>query len=348
MEKLIIKYLAGEATEEEVKKIREWTLESDKNMEVFAKAKDLHVAVMMPDVLASDSEADGFINLLREKNNLPVNNIPVNNFKQNKLRIWFVTVSSVAAVLLIFLSASLMVFSSKNNMLNKELAFVATQQLSYHENSTPYGVKGKVTLPDSSVVYLNSGSSINYPSKFLGETRDVSFTGEGYFEVRENSDFPMKISLKNGMSVYVKGTIFNLSSYENDKSLSLLLLSGSVSMLDNKNNELVKLLPKQKLLLDKTTSKISVSLTEDIEPTVGWKKGWLIFDETTMPEILKKLERWYGVSVVVRDSSVMSKILTAKFREESLSQVLELMHRISLIDYTLKDSTVFLKPYRER
>lgn len=344
MEKLIIKYFAGEVTAEEAKRVREWALESDENMEIFVKEKNLRVVTMMPDVEASDSEADAFISLLREHDK----KLQINITKPNYLRGWFIAAASVAAVALIILSVSLSVFNNKNKNLNNQLAFIASQQLSYHENSTPYGVKGKVILPDSSVVYLNSGSSIYYPSKFLGENREVEFSGEGYFEVKENSAFPMKISLKNGMSVYVKGTTFNLSSYENDKSLSLLLLSGSVSMLDSKSNELVKLLPKQKLLLDKTTSKISIIRPEDIQPTVGWKKGWLIFDETSMPDILKRLERWYGVNVVIRDSSVMTKTLTAKFREESLSQVLELMHRISLIDYTLKDSTVFLKEYSKR
>ncbi|MDP3435762.1 MAG: FecR family protein [Bacteroidales bacterium] len=344
MEKLIIKYLTGETTVEEAKMVREWALESEENMEIFVKEKNLRVATMMPDVEASDSEADAFVDLLREHDRKK----PANNSNPNKIRIWVTAAASVAAVALIVLSVSLSVFSAKNRDLKEELAFITTQQLSYHQNSTPYGVKGKVVLPDSSVVYLNSGSSIYYPSKFHGENREVDFTGEGYFEVRENSAFPMKISLSNGMSVYVKGTTFNLSSYENDRSLSLLLLSGKVSLLDNNSNEIVKLLPKEKLLLDKTTSKISVIRPQDIVPTVGWKKGWLVFDETTMPEILKKLERWYGVNVVVNDSTIMTKTLTAKFREESLSQVLELMHRISLIDYTLKDSTAFLKSYSKR
>ena len=338
MEKLIIKYLTGEATTEEAKRVREWALESDDNMEIFVKEKNLRVATMMPDVEASDSEADAFISLLREHDKKLQSNIT----KPNNLRGWFIAVASVAAVALIILSVSLSVFSNKNKNLNNQLVFIASQQLSYHENSTPYGVKGKVILPDSSVVYLNSGSSIYYPAKFLGENREVDFSGEGYFEVRENSAFPMKISLKNGMSVYVKGTTFNLSSYENDKSLSLLLISGSVSMLDSKSNELVKLLPKQKLLLDKRTSKISIIRPEDIQPTVGWKKGWLIFDETSMPDIIKRLERWYGVNFVAKDPELLKYNFTANFKSESITQVLELLKITSNISYSIKDNNVTL------
>ena len=140
---------------------------------------------------------------------------------------------SSAAVLILFISITL--FQNQIDKYKSELSFIKSQKIAYHENSTPYGVKGKVILPDSSVVWLNSGSSILYPSNFFGETRDVSFKGEGYFEVKKNSDYPMKISLDSGLSLCVRGTSFNLSAYDNDNSISILLLSGNVSLMNKKS-----------------------------------------------------------------------------------------------------------------
>jgi ferric-dicitrate binding protein FerR (iron transport regulator) len=381
MEKLIYKYLSGTATKEEKRKIAEWTNESEKNMEIFVRFKNLYVATMMPHERAAESEADLFIEHIKslEKcalkteshsretigyktadnktiGNNTIDGKSINEPKDIKIsetsnnskrfRIYFFALSTIAAAAVITFVLTISSLRERSEKLNLELGFILSQQLSYHENSTPYGVKGRVILPDSSVVWLNSGSSIQYPSKFHGDMREITFEGEGYFEIRENGDFPMKILLSNGMSVYVKGTTFNLSSYKEDTSLSLLLLSGSVSMLDKNSLEFIDVRPNQKLFINKITNKYSLSRPEDIEPTVGWKSGWLVFDETPMPEILKKLERWYGVNIIIKDKSVHSKTLTAKFREESLSQVMELMHRISLVNYTIKDSTVWIENYR--
>ncbi len=321
MEKLIYKYLSGHADRDERMRVRKWILESDENMRFFAKIKNLYVIAQMPEEKSTEEESDNFILKARTSDKKRV-------FRR------FLYLSSAA---IIILAVTISLFQNQIIKYRTELSFIASQQISVHQNSTPYGVKGKVILPDSSVVWLNSGSEIVYPSKFSGQTRDVIFNGEGYFEVKKNQDFPMKISLESGLSLYVRGTSFNLSAYENDNSVSILLLSGNVSLMDNTNKEFVKIEPNQKIFINKKTNKISFENPEDIQPTVGWKKGWLIFEESTMPEIIKKLERWYGVNIIVNDSTVMQKTLTAKFREESLSQVLDLMHRISLVNYSIKD-----------
>ncbi|MHC1779167.1 MAG: FecR family protein [Bacteroidales bacterium] len=339
MEKLILKYLSGKATSQEKERVRKWTIESEENMNMFIRLKNLNVTIMTPDKEATDQEADTFINSLKKPSKTEIST------KRNIYKSFLYLISGAAAIAIIALILSINSYKGQNENLNQQLEFINQQQISYHENSTPFGVKGKVILPDSSVVWLNSGSSIHYPSKFHGENREIDFSGEGYFEVKPNANFPMRITLKNGMSVFVRGTSFNLSSYDNDKSVSLLLISGKVSMVDKEKREFATLKPNDKLMLDKETNSFRLIRPQDHEPTVGWKKGWLIFDESPMPDIIKKLERWYGVNIDVADNEVLGKTLTAKFREESLSQVLDLMHRISLINYTIKDSTALLSNF---
>jgi len=330
MEKLIYKYLSGKANAEEVKRVREWILESEENMHFFAKIKNLYVISTIKEIDASEKDTEMFMNRIHK-----------NEQRTRLVRIF--RMSAAVAILFVF---SFAVYQIGIKGYREELIFIKSQQIVQNHYYTPCGVKGKVVLPDSTVVWLNSSSAISYPSKFSGNFREVSFIGEGYFEVKKNPDRPMKILLNNGMTVSVKGTTFNLSAYENDKTVSLFLLSGHVSILNDKSKELLKVEPNQKISIDRMTNKISVLTPDDIMPTVGWKKGWLVFDEAEMQEIIKKVERWYGVRVVVLDSSIMSKTLTAKFREESISQVLGMMHQISLINYSLKDSTATLYSFK--
>ncbi len=329
MEKLIFKYLSGKADEEETKKIRQWILESEENTRFFAKIKNIYVVASMKDDKASDEDSSLFIAKLR----------------RHELRKKIMRMAARGAAAIILFLIVLAVYQHQQDSFRKEMSYVSSQQIAYNQYFTPSGVKGKIILPDSTVVWLNSSSSISYPSKFIGKTKNINFDGEGYFEVKKDPDHPMKITLDNGMSLYVKGTSFNLSSYENDNSVSILLLSGKVSLMNRDSKEFFDIEPNQKISIDKKSNKISVVTPEDVMPTVGWKKGWLIFEETEMPEIIKKMKRWYGVDIIVKDSSIMTKTLTAKFREESLSQVLEMMHRISLINYSLKDSTAILNSY---
>lgn len=333
MEKLINRYLAGEASQKEVEELIEWAGKSEENMARIAKIKILRTNVLMPERRAGADEADSFVRELRRRSKT-----------KRKLQINRWVYASVAAASIILFVYIFKIIDDRER-LESEISFILSQEQSIYENSTPLGVKGKIVLPDSTIVWMNSGSTIRYPSKFRGNTREITFTGEGYFEVKKNPERPMSIQLDNGLKVSVTGTKFNLTSYLNDNTISLLLVEGSVSLYDSRKMHLYELKPDQKISYSKVDSKISIVNPEDQQPITGWKNGWLIFEDTPMVEIIKKLERWYGVKIIVMDSSVLKKNLTAKFREESLSQVLELMHRISLINYTLKDSTVFISPF---
>ncbi len=331
MEKLIYRFLSGEADANEQRKVREWIMKSEENARTFAKIKNLYVRLSIKEERASDEDTTLFMNRIRKR-------------KSSK-KIYRQTGYGVAAVLLLFLF-SYAVYTLGTKEYKKELNFVKSQQIAQYQYYTPSGVKGKVILPDSSVVWLNSESSISYPSKFSGTIRKVAFSGEGYFEIKKNPERPMNITLKNGMSVNVKGTTFNLTAYDNDKTYSIFLISGQISLLNDRSKELYKVEPNQKIYIEAGTNKISVHKPEDIMPTIGWKRGWLVFEETGMEDIINKMERWYGVRIAVKDSAIMSKTLTARFREESLSQVLSMMHQISLVNYTIKDSLVTLEKFR--
>ena len=205
-----------------------------------------------------------------------------------------------------------------------------------------------VTLPDGSIVWLNSDSELKCPAQFSGDSREINFSGEGYFDVVKNPEKPMIVKLENGIQVIVKGTKFNLTSYKNDDNVSALLLSGNITVLRTKHSkqEEIKVKPNERIWIEKKErQKVNLTVPAETLPILGWKDGWLIFDETPIAEVLKKLERWHGMTFEVKDPEILDQKFTARFHEESISQILEIMHNVALLRFEIKDKTAVLYKY---
>lgn len=146
------------------------------------------------------------------------------------------------------------------NDYRQEIHFLENQQLAQLEYHTNKGVKGRVTLPDGSIVWLNSDSELKCPAQFSGDSREINFSGEGYFDVVKNPEKPMIVKLENGIQVIVKGTKFNLTSYKNDDNVSALLLSGNITVLRTKHSkqEEIKVKPNERIWIEKKESKKSI------------------------------------------------------------------------------------------
>jgi ferric-dicitrate binding protein FerR (iron transport regulator) len=329
MEKLIYKYLNNRASLSEKRKLLEWLKESEENKLKFSRIKNLYAIASMGE--EEESFADmSFLKSFIEKKEKSINSIK---------RI-AVSAAAAAAVIFVFVLG----FQTGNHM-DKPVNIIADGPVNM-EFSTPYGVKGKILLPDSSVVWLNSGSKICFPSKFTGKSRNITFYGEAYFDVKKDSLFPMKINTPHNLSVVVTGTSFNLHSYREDTFFSLYLSKGSVNIQDKKGNVIHRLKEDESIEYNFRAKEMRTKKTPEPFPIVGWKNGWLIFDEDSMQSVFKKMERWYGVTFRISEHFNFNNKLTAKFREESVSQVLDLMKKISLVDYSIKDTIIFIKnPY---
>lgn len=326
-EKDIITYIAGKASEKERQKILDWIEENEANRKTFNRLKNLWVLSHLPQTKADEKNIKKFSSRLHRKINI-------------KQLVWWSAAASV--ILLISLTAY-----QKINHYESQIEFLNNQQVTELEYKTNKGIKGKITLPDGSVISLNSDSYLKCPSKFSGDSRNIEFSGEGFFEVVKNPEKPMIIKLDNDIKVIVKGTKFNLSSYKNDKNVSALLLSGAITIIKDgqQGNKEIHVKPNEKIYIAKIDKKINLTEPIEILPTIGWKDGWLIFDETPMDEVLRKLERWHGIQFVVEDKEVLKQRFTARFKEESISQILEMMNKVSLISYELHDTTAVLKKY---
>lgn len=327
--KSIIRYIEGKATEDEQLLVLDWIESSDENRRAFNKVKNLWALANLPKTKAAADDVRRFSHSLRMR-------------KRRQLLLW----SGIAASILI---VSVFFFSNRIDSLYSKLAYINSQEFPVFEFKTNKGIKGMVTLPDGSKVWLNSDSYIKCPSKFEGGTRKVEFSGEGYFEVVKNAKVPMVINLGNNLSLHVKGTTFNLSSYKNDGNVTALLLSGAITFVRHHtfSDKEISIKPNEKIVLNKVDEKdIVLDAPKDTFKDLAWKDGWLVFDEAPMQEVLKKLERWHGVTFNINDPAILSQKFTGRFKEESISQILEMMNKISLLDYDIKGSVITLKHYQ--
>lgn len=170
---------------------------------------------------------------------------------------------------------------------------------SYNTITTPAGGQYQVTLPDGSRVWLNAASSLRYPVRFAEQERTVELTGEAYFEVTtQPADKGGKcpfIVQTGGQKVEVLGTHFNINGYNDDASIKTTLLEGAVKVSGNRQPG-VLLKPGQMAVTSRLKGTISVNAA-DINDVMAWKKGYFIFNNENIRDIMIKLARWYDIEV---------------------------------------------------
>ena len=329
-DELLIKYFSNAATEEEVREILQWTEQSLENKKHFAELHDVWLMSKMADAHEEEQE----LNHIRNHITSNIANSP----KPRKRIAWLkLSFAAAAAIIIALLAIDLHVNLSSRTQ--AETA-VANTKLSanIHEIYTPKGAKANILLPDSSVVKLNSDSRIIFPDKFAKDERVVYIEGEGFFDVKSNPEAPMTVRTSNGYDVKVLGTKFNIYSYKEEKRSKTTLIEGSVDIV--KSNEVIaQLTPGDSFVKEETKA---IKNTNDIkqETDIAWTKDILIFDNTPLSDVIKKLKRWYGTTFIVENSNILDIRLTSEYENESIVQILESIKFSANIEYTIKDNVV--------
>ncbi len=310
--KILLKFISGKATSQEKNTVLDWIDQSEENMNEFIKQKNNYVFEKM-DSYGRDSKVNGAF--FRLKNMI-----------------------KYAAVFFLAVSLTAVGYYFLDNIQKSVIHEQSAATFKYMVNT---GVKGMVVLPDGSKVWLNSSSHLICPQEFSNDVREVEIDGEGYFEVVKNKDWPMIVKTSKEYSVKVTGTSFNLSSYSDDDKLVVTLISGEVSLINKKQNKEIKMTPNQELVV--LMEKPQINENVDTNKKTAWKEGLLLFENTPMKEVIKKLERWYGVFIEVKDQDIFDERFTAKFKSESISQVLEILKLSSNIKYSIDGTNITLE-----
>ncbi|OFX56957.1 MAG: hypothetical protein A2066_09550 [Bacteroidetes bacterium GWB2_41_8] len=196
----------------------------------------------------------------------------------------------------------------------------------------PYGNQSRLVLSDNTVVWLNAGSRLVYPSHFESKTREVLLFGEAFFEVSKDEKKPFIVKTSD-LQIKVLGTQFNISAYTEDKIVQTVLKEGSVSIRNNSSGlferDLV-LKPNQMASFNRTSKDTKV-YEVDVNYYTLWTKGLLSFDEIDFTRIVKKVERFYNISIGFSEPNLGTARISGKLDlKQKREEVLEYLEKVSL------------------
>lgn len=204
------------------------------------------------------------------------------------------------------------------------------EEKEYLVSKTSKGEKLTVNLPDGSKVFLNATSSLAYSSDF-SNNRKVKLRGEAFFEVAKDSLHPFIIESRD-VTTTVLGTSFNISAYKSSPEIKVTVVTGKVSVAANAHE--VFLEKGEQAICEHASMNISEKEV-DVQEYVSWKRGILVFNESTLSEVFAQLERWYGVKINY-SAITQSCNLRLSFDNLSLEDVLEQLKYLTGIDYEFK------------
>jgi len=312
---LITRYFTGEANQGEIEEIQKWLSASKDNLLYFQQLKniwdnsELSKGEKMTDV-------EKAFKMLRKRV----------SFKDPETNFWYYW-RRIAAILLIpLVIGNLLYFLFSNSSTNKEPV--------YNELFAAFGTRSALKLSDGTSVWLNSGSSIKYPDRFIGNNRTVTLKGEAYFEVESDPKKPFIVETSS-LSVKATGTKFNVSEYSFSDETEVTLVTGKVEVSlpdDIKSVNNYKLDVNQHLLFNKVNETISI-VNADTYKYIAWKDGKLIFRNEPLSQVVKKIGQVFNIDIEIKGNEIQNYSFRATFQDESLEEILKLLKMSSPIDY---------------
>lgn len=338
---LLLRHISGEVSPQEEREVLDWVSACPGNKKYYMDLKNLWISRTIPPTKASASE----LAAIRNRTTRGIET------RYTRRGIFMYLYGSVAAAAVIALAVTLFTREHRPDMNVNELVRVQLADIprAYrHEVYTEKGVKAKVILPDSSQVWLNSESRIIYPDKFIGSTREIEFSGEAFFDVKKNPSLPMMIKTNKDFIVRVLGTSFNLKSYENDESATTTLYTGIIDIISGKPGtsqvKTTRVNPNQICVVKKNDVPVLSQVGEaNARKEYAWKEGRLIFEGTSMGDVVKMLRRWHGVDIIVEDPAILDYKITANFDSESIVQIAEMLRYCALIDFKVSGNKVYFR-----
>ena len=279
---ILYKFFEGNASFEEEAAVKQWMEESAENRLAFLKERKLFDAML----LLGNEEII--------KNGKKRFSINLSSLRTELIKI--------AAVVAITLGGSYFYYQSS---LEKEL--MAMQTI-----TVPAGQRINITLVDGTNVWLNARTSLSYPVKFGKNNRQVVLDGEAYFDVTKDKSKPFIVQTDN-YNVEVLGTQFDVKAYSETGEFETTLMSGSVKVASaSDSTQKITLKPNNKVFLQ--DGKLHVTAVDDYNP-YRWKEGLICFKNETFTSIMKDFEKYYGLTIQVKNKNVFKYVYTGKFRQ---------------------------------
>ena len=316
---LLIRLFSGEADLNEKKRIADWLDLSAENKKLYSDLREIWLSSGI-ETNADNYDLESAILKFRDRINKD------QNIQRKQINLdRFLKYAAILAL------ALLLPFSYYMGTRNNSDDSITTI-------SCAYGDKSSIVLPDSSRVWLNSGSKLIFSSNFKNG-RKVSLEGEAFFDVSKDKNHPFQVKTAD-VQIEVLGTKFNLKAYPDEKLVSTTLVEGSVNISSLYGSALMK--PDQKLVFDKGSKKMVVQALTDTAPETEWKDGRFVFRNESLAELKPKLERWFDVDIVFGDEQVKNRRFTGVLGRESILEAVSYFDRSNYVSCSIQGNEIII------
>lgn len=314
--RLLVKYLMGTLSPEEMDMVKAWRAETAENEEAFSQLVKLHISWKFTQYNTSEYLDKAWERL----------NVRMKRRKQVQLARF---VMRYAAVILLLVSCS---FVGWNYWKPERDVTIIVR---------PSEKVRKIELADGSTVWLKSGSSLKIPETFAADNRKLSLQGEAFFDVAKNAQAPLYVST-DYVNIKVLGTTFNVKTNEKKQQVETVLASGKVALLDKKGKAVLNMSPGEKVTYHSGNNEYITEVV-DVDICTAWRLNQLIFEDVTLREIANLLSAKFHVNINLESA----KLARCKFRcvineDESLEDVLKLLNFLAPIQYRIEGSEIFI------
>lgn len=326
IDEIIINVLNGIASREEQEILNNWLAESDRNLQQFEYLKLVwNERSPTPKVPNSHQLADKIWE--RATDEYVLKRYPRGN------KIGWKRYLGVASLITILIVASIM-FLNESDFGEKK---IYSDRII--EKSVQAGQKLRITLPDSSIVWINSESSIRYPENFTAESRIIELKGEAYFDVKKDEMRTFEV-VAGDLTIRALGTSFNVNAFNSQEEIKVALVEGKVGIANNE--ALTVLLNPGELAVYNAAQKVFEKGRSSLAGETSWKDGRIVFKNADFDTVIERLERWYGVEFQYDEKKKPDWDFTANFTNSNLENVLKVIGFGEGFQFEIEGSTVTL------
>lgn len=327
MKSTIKKYLSGKSSEKEQKELLEW-IRKDNHLAEFQDSRKEWKNEIANEAIPSDYQEswNNIQNILfgRMQSELQRTRRTLNFLRYAAI---FVVLISIPTLALFFSQTS------------------PSIPLTYTTVAADLGQISKVVLPDSSVIWINSGSTIRYNNQFSETNRDIDLIGEAFFQVTKNADQPLTVSSED-LRIKVLGTEFSVSAYPEEKYIQVVLEKGKIELTSSlQSNFIQEMKPGEMASFNKVKKELLVS-TVNTELYTSWKDGLINVYNLPLNEVVIKLGKRYNQQFMI-DDEIKNLPYTFTIKNENLNSILSLMEQITPVDAIQHDNVIELKYKRK-
>lgn len=325
-EYILIQYIEGKLPEDQAKEVESWIEQSEENKATVENIYSLHI-------IDKSIKNINNVNTDKKYNEFMSDWVTQSDSHKTAKRRSLVQISKVAAIGIILLATTF--FSA--------LLFIS-ESTAPIKISTQLGERSHVTLPDGTEVWLNAFSELEFKKSLLSRKRKAHLTGEAYFDVAHNKTLPFVVTTDE-TSIRVLGTKFNLRNNIDEEYVQASLIEGSIQFSNNHTKRKPILEPNEELRYNKKTYATTIRRIHNMDDEISWREGYLRFNDCSLDEICKTLERNFNIKIHFAEEHLKEKRFTAEFEvADNIYQILSALELTNKFKLKIDNRNITILP----